>query len=222
MSELHRRFDLDDALKPARATIDASWSARKKKAIGAGAIALAAAALSAGAWYAYATQPPGLPQSAEEAMRVMGSSKFDLLDGARKGQYAAEAARLLGGLTDEQRRALFGNGENRDAMRAMREQLFEEAARRFARGEEMPFPRMGQRPQRPPEGEQQRPPFQQLTEAQRQEMMEQFRNRANERMDSQISSGNAQSGGLQSEMFKRRGGSGGGGRRGGGGGPRGG
>jgi len=117
--------------------------------------------------------------------------------------------------------------------------MFDEAARRYARGESMeglfgprPERREGERREGPPGSEEMRQRWAQMSEEERQkareEMMERMRNEMNQRVSEQASSGNAQDGGLRGEMFKRRGGGPGAGRGGrggaggGGGGPRGG
>ncbi|MEC9372534.1 MAG: hypothetical protein VYC34_01765 [Planctomycetota bacterium] len=211
---------IDDA--PARKPIDASWSKRRRVIVGALSAVVAVAALSGAAYAFYMNSAPGLPTTADEALATINSARFDNLSEDRRRQYMAEAGRLFRDMDAEKRRQLFTDEQNREALRAMREEFFDEMARRFARGESM-FPEGMQRPRRErPEGEEgQRPPrpegMEEMTPEQRREAM---RNRINEGLNDQISSGNAQSGALRGEMFKRRGagGPGGGGRRGGGGG----
>lgn len=182
-----------------RKPLDAGWSARKKRVVGAGSVAVALAAIAGGVAWAVMTRPPGLPKTAAEAVAVMSSDKYDRLDEQRQRQYASEAARLLRELPEEDRRALFADGANRDAMREVGMAMMDEMVLRFARGEEMqmPFGRMGGRPGGGPPG--QRPPGddQQGGEDRRAAMAD----RINSMLDDQFTSGNAQMTGLRGEFF---------------------
>lgn len=220
------RYDLDAEMSEARKPIDAGWSPKKKKIVGAACATVAVGVLAAGAWVATATAAPSLPTTAAEAVAVMSSDRFNSLDPERKRQYATEAGRLIRGLSDEERRTLLRDDKNRDAMRKLWEEMSDEMARRIARGEqvERPGPPAGARP---PAGD--RPPREELTAEQRAERMEERRQEMNKRFTESLASGNSQSGALRAEMFKKffsqGGGRGGGGPRGGGGGgggPRGG
>ena len=94
-----------------------------------------------------ATRPtaPGLPTSAQEAITVMASDRYDLLDAERKRQYLDETRRLMRALSEEERRALIEDGALRDAMRETRQDMMDERAREFARTGEMPeFSRRGE------------------------------------------------------------------------------
>lgn len=213
-----QRIDLDSMVKnEPRRPIDASWSPKKKKLVGAGAGAVALVALAGGAWAYISGRPPALPTTPEQALAVMASSKFDSLDKARRSQYIAEAQRLMRGMTPEQRRALMQDEKNREAMREMREEMMDEMARRIARGEqiESPFGGMGfggprgerppgERPpgERRPDGERpQRDPNAQPTPEQ-QARMEERRQQMEARFAQAISTGNAQSFGLRAEMMR--------------------
>lgn len=214
----HTRINLDEAISP-RAPIDANWSRRKKSIVGGVVAFFAVGAVSAGVWWTMSNRPPRLPRTADEAITILASSQFDRLDEERQRQYAAEAGRLLRELSPEDRRAMFEDEANREALRKIREDRFDELVRRFARGEEMdrgPW-RRGERPPRP-EGE--RPPFnpENISPEDRERFREMMRERINEQIMTAAQSGNAQSSGLRAEMMKRRaqsGGQRGGGQRGG-------
>lgn len=201
------RYDLDAAMEATRRPLDAGWSKRKKTIVGSSCAAGAIAALSIGAWAMSASTPPPLPRSAQEAIAVLSSDRFERMDADRRRQYAAEAQRLLASMSPEERREMMRDVENREAMRALGEELFDDAARRFARGEEMPQPFWGGGVRRtdregPPvrmrDENAERPTPEQIAE-----MREQMRQRMEERLAEQFRSGNAQSAGLRAEMFKR-------------------
>jgi len=211
-----QRYDLDAAERESRRPIDAEWSKQKKTAVVGACVVGASLALGAGWWAMSAIANPGLPTNASDALAVMASSKFESMDEMRKRQYAAEARRLLSELPAEDRRALFEDENAREAMREMREETMDEIARRVARGESIEgmFPGGPRGPR--PEGERrERPADAPAFDP------EQFRQQMDQRLAEQIQSGNAQSGGLRGEMFKRGMRGGGGGGRGGGGGGRG-
>ncbi len=225
----HNVYNLDEAAKAeSRKPIDASWSPAKKRMVAIACAVLATGAVGYGSWAMLSRMPPSLPKTADDALAVINSAKFARLDPERKQQYLEETMRLVRELPEEQRRNYWRDEKNREAFRKFMEERFDDAARRFARGETLPsmFPGGGP-PRGPrPEGETQRP---QLTEEERAARLEQARNEANKRIGEQIKSGNAQSGGLRGEMMKRgmgggrggwggRGGGGGGGGAGGGGG----
>ncbi len=208
MSE-HQRFDLDEAAAGGRAPIDASWSKARKRGVAIGAVSLAALALSGGAWFAMAQQPPRLPQSAAEALEVMGSDRFDRLDDERKRQYASEARRLIRELPEEERRDAWDE-ESEEARRAMREAWLDDMARRRARGEEIEWP-----PRDMPRPDRRR--WQEMSDEERQEMRRQMLAEIRARMAEAVESGNGQSSALRMELMtsgRGRGGPGGGGRRG--------
>lgn len=226
----HNVYNLDEAAKAeSRKPIDASWSPAKKRVVAIACAALATSAVGYGSWAMLSRMPPGLPKTADDALAVINSAKFDRLDAERKQQYLEETMRLVRELPEEQRRTYWRDEKNREAFRKFMEERFDDAARRFARGEELPNMFPGGPPRGPrPEGEQAQRP--QLTEEERAARMEQMRSEMNKRIGEQIKSGNAQSGGLRGEMMKRggmgggrggwggRGGGGGGGGAGGGGG----
>ncbi|MEM9373233.1 MAG: hypothetical protein AAGA55_06280 [Planctomycetota bacterium] len=194
----------------ARRPIDQDWSGRKRLIVGVAATTLAVAAVGLGGWYAISSRPPGLPTSAEEAMAVMASDRFDRLSEARQRQYATEAARLLRELDAEQRMALMRDGANEQARRELMLNMMDDMARRHARGEEvqMPFGRPGGREGQ--DGERRGPPGTEgMSDGERRKMMA---SRINGMITDSVNSGNAQSNGLRAEfmsdMRSRRGGSG--------------
>lgn len=200
----------------ARKPLDAGWSKRKKLIVGVAAGSVAVAALAAGAIVHMTTRPPSLPKSATEAVAVLTSEKFDLLDEGRKRQYTAEAGRLMRDMSEEERRALFAEESNREALRILREERFDELARRFARGEAPTFNPEQFRNRRDGDG----PPafVRENMPRDREGFMEQIRSQI---ADTAHTKG-AHEKALQTEMAKRRSQSGAGGAGGAGGGGRGG
>ena len=228
MSE-HKRIDLDAELNEGkRRPIDANWTPRKKAIVGGFAAIVAAGAVSAGAWAYMNNRTPSLPKNMNQALAVMQSGKLDQMDPQRRAQYTEEARRMLWALTDEERRKLFEDEKYREAMRAIREQTFDDMAYRMARGEEMDWSSFGPR-QRPEMTEEQRKRMEEMRERwanmtpeerekEMAERREQMRAEMVSRMNDQFGSGNSQSGALRGEMMSRGGGPGGRGGPGGGGG----
>lgn len=223
------RLDLEAAASGKREGLGAGWSRKKKTTVGAICAVVAVGALTAGAVAMIANMPPNMPKSAEEAVKVMGSDKFDKLSESRKSQYAAEAARLLESLSDEERRDLLRGRENRDAMRNMMMEVMDDNARRMARGEEAQWPDFGwgrgggERDSERMEERRQR--WEEMTDEEREQMRQERQERFNQMMRDQMMNGNSQDSALRGEFFQQmmsgggfRGGGGPGGRRGGGGG----
>lgn len=131
------RVNLDVPASPKRRTIDAGWTKRRKIVVGAVSGCLAIAAAAGGLMVWSAMTPPPLPRSAEEAMRVLASDRFDRLDTERRAAYVTEASRLLREVPDDQRRAFFADlpEEHRRGMRVLMEERMDDLARRVARGE---------------------------------------------------------------------------------------
>lgn len=217
-----QRIDLDQQAADARRPIDANWSPKKKKVVGLAAGAVALLALTGGVWAALSARQPGLPNNAEDVLSVMSSPAFEKMSSDRKSQYIAEAQRIMRDMSEEDRAKLREDERARKAMEQMRNEMFDEMARRFARGEPLQFPGAGERREgpSPEEMRRRREEAEKMSDEDRAARMEQFRQRMNQQFDAQVSGGNAQSGGLRSEMFKRGMGGmrGGGGRPGGGGG----
>lgn len=216
--ETHKRVELLGT-PGGRRPIDAGWSRKKRTVVTASLSGIALVALVGGAIWMIGRRPPSLPTSADEAVAVINSERFDRLDEQRRRQYLSEAARQLGVLDQDALRAMFADEANRDAMREiMRNRMDEVArqiARQIARGEDPDFGAMrGMRGPRP--GGQGGPPGGPggahdpgQTSA---EMRKRMRDRMNQHITEAITSGNAQSMGLRMEMMRRF--RGGGGRRG--------
>lgn len=137
----HTRVELAPVATP-RVAIDANWSKGKRRAVAVGVSLAAVAALGAGVWMYLRSLPPAMPTTAEEAIAVMNSAAYKRLDGQRQQQYAAEAARLLIAVPEDQRAALRENPDARRAMREAMEKRMEDLAKRIARGETLEMPRM--------------------------------------------------------------------------------
>lgn len=114
------------------------WTPKRKKAAAIGFCLFSLCGLGAGAWAMMWMQPPGLPKTAEEALAVMKSAKFERLDEVQKGEYADEANKLMANMPWEERRELFKN--DRETADILMERNMEEMARKFARGEQPEFP----------------------------------------------------------------------------------
>ncbi len=222
----HHTYNLDEAMEAGRQTIDAKWSPKTKKIVIGACVAVVVGAISGGIWAASAFSTPGLPSTAQEALAVLGTPKFERMSADRRSAYAEEAGRLLRELPEEDRRAMFRDEEQRDAMRAMMEQRMADIAKTIARGETPDFAAMfgGMRPPRNPDGER-RQRREEMTDEERDQRRAEMQERMRERITDSYKSGNAQNAELMGEMFRSgmgmgRGGRGGG--RGGGGAGRGG
>ena len=195
-------YDLDAAMTT-RQTIDANWSTKKKAIVGGLAGALGVGAASAGIWFAVQSGPLPMPRDANQAIQGMASARFQKMSEERQAAYREEAGRLMRGMSPEERRAMFQNEDTRAAMERMMQQRMAEMVRAMARGETPDWMRgmpMG-RPERAERPEGERPPM---------AMQRPDTNQMRDRMQSQFASGDAQTGALMGEMFKR-------GQRGGGG-----
>ncbi len=203
-----------------RKSIDADWSGKKKAAVAGGVSVLGIGAIALGVWAFQATRPLSIPETTDEAIAVLSSAKFDRLPSDRKAQVTAAARGLLADLPDDQRRALFRDEENRDAMRNLMEATMDDMSRRYARGEELDEIRRGMgfgggRPGgatrgRPgtarPGSDAQRTPDEQLTPEQQQEREQRRAERMaqfQQRIAEAFNAGSAQTAALRGEMFKR-------------------
>jgi hypothetical protein len=218
----HNTYNLDEAINATRQTIDAGWSPKTRRTVTIAAIVVAVGAISGGIWAAQALATPGMPRTAQEALAVLGTPKFDRMSADRKSAYAEEAGRLLRDLPEEDRRAMFRDEEQRNAMRAMMEQRMADMAKAVARGETPDFAAMfgaGARPPRDPDRRRQR---EELTDEQREARRAEMQERMRERITESYKSGNAQNSELMGEMFRSGAGFRGGQGAGRGGGPQGG
>ncbi|MFG0258363.1 MAG: hypothetical protein ACF8GE_10715 [Phycisphaerales bacterium JB043] len=189
---------------------------RKKLLVGGGALGVTLVA-TAGVLWAVQPSVPDFPETAEDAIAAVQSDGFQLLDTDRRMQYYEQLRSLMRQLDDAARRALMQQLSEQDR-REMREDIMDEIAKRFARGEELPDMRGGGRPR----GDgQRREQWENMTDEERAEARREMMERISNEISESFSSGNAQSNGLQQEMRKRGGGRGAGGARGGGGGSRG-
>ena len=142
-----------------RKAVDADWTKARKVAVGTIATMLAIGALGAGIYFAWQNRPVSLPKTAEEAVAVINSGRVDRLSADRKRQYYAEASRLMEDVPFEERRELFQDEENRDAMRQVMMEQMDNSMREIARGN-VTFEQWAQEMRerwanrRPPEGQQ--------------------------------------------------------------------
>lgn len=207
--------------KPSRRPVDAGWSKKKKQTVAAVAVVLTVAALGVGGWLMIAQRSIGLPRSAEEAVRVMSSARYDNLSDERRLQYAAEAARLMGERDPAEVAGMLGDDPDQ-VRRVMREMGFaqlQSSAVGMAQTGEMPdliamFSFMRQMSEAMSERE--GPDFESMTEEEREAFREERRAEMQERIQNSIESGNAQNMVLMRQMFQsmRASGQGGGGGRG--------
>ena len=207
-----------------RKAIDADWSGKKKAAVAGGASVFAIGALALGVWAFQAARPLSIPETTDQAIAVLSSAKFDRLPSDRKAQITAAARGLLADLPDDQRRELFRDEDNRDAMRTLMEASMEDMSRRYARGEELDEIRRGmgfgggrpgggaggRRGGGPPGSDNprdnQRTPDDELTPEQQQEREQRRADRMaqfQQRIAEAFNAGSAQSAALRGEMFKR-------------------
>lgn len=201
---------------PSRRTIDASWSKKQKLAAGVGCGVLALGALGFGGFSWWANPPVEMPTSADQAIAMINSGRVDNLDEARRRQYMTETRRLLADMPREEARELFRDEKTREAMMEVWEAAFDEASRRFARGEglmqiwqDMSGGRRGGPPRGKGRGEgrgegrEGAPEREELTEEEREARQRERREMMTSRMQASFQSGNAQNTGLRGEFFKR-------------------
>lgn len=175
-------------------------------AAGAGALALGAAV------WAFTGTRVSLPSSPEDAVAALAAGELDALDADRRAAWMEEARRLLRDMPPEDRRALLSDEQTRRAMGELMRDAIDERARAFARGEELTFGFRRGEGERGEGFRQMRERFEEMTEEERRAMMQERMEQAENDMRAQMSSGNAQSGGLRAEMGKRMGRGGRGGR----------
>ncbi|MEM1331295.1 MAG: hypothetical protein AAGG07_12115 [Planctomycetota bacterium] len=179
--------------------------------IGSAAGLVAVGAIVGGISLASANAPVNLPETADEALQVMGSTRFERLDDDRKRQYARVAARLVWEMPEEERAALRENEELETALRELRRNFFDDMVYQYARGEEtqMPFGRPGGRPGGGGNGEGGENGERRNGEGGRgrggpRNWSSEMRERMVSRMKDSFANGNAQSSALRGEFFKRR------------------
>ncbi len=89
----------------------------KKKIIIAALAVFGAATLASGVYYTYLITPPPMPETAEQAVKTMGSARFERLPDYRKAEYATQARKLIQELPDEERREFRENMRNDESLR---------------------------------------------------------------------------------------------------------
>jgi len=144
---------IEDAVGSVRSAIDENWSQRRRLVVAVGASVVAVLVLAGGLMLMRAGTPPKLPQTVDQAVAVINSSRYRNLDGDRKRQYAEAASELMRDLPEDQRHELFRDEDARRAMRTAFMERMDDMARRLARGEslqelmgDMPFGPRGRRP----------------------------------------------------------------------------
>lgn len=116
------------------------WNQKQRKIAAVVGCCMCLGLLAGAAWLAMWMQPPALPTTADEAIKVMASSKFKNLDEQRKLEYTEAAMALFNEMPWEQRRELFRDEASREQMREAFERQMEEGLRKWARGDqESPF-----------------------------------------------------------------------------------
>ena len=95
------------------------------------------AVLTGGLYYAWLITPPPMPETAEEGLATIGSSRYQRLPEYRKAEYLTRTRELMGNLSDEQRRAMFERRRTdesiRDSMREVRRDMMRQRIVEFAR-----------------------------------------------------------------------------------------
>ncbi len=175
-----------------------------KMVVGTACVVVSAGAIAGGLWLRASQAPLAMPVSVDEALAGIESDAYAKADPQRRRQYATEAAKLMRDLSEEERRELWEQARDdealREAFRKMMQDRWDEMIRERARGGEMERPDWGRRG-----GDRQRPDPDEMTDEQR-ERMEQMRERMRERIAEQLretwDSGDAQSSGLRQEFFK--------------------
>jgi hypothetical protein len=111
---------------------------QKNKKLWVAALILAGAGtLSGGVYYTWLITPPGLPKTAQEAMKTIGTTRYERMPDYRKQAYMEQAQKLFHEMPEDQRRALWQDGERnpavRDAMREMHENAMTKRMEDFAK-----------------------------------------------------------------------------------------
>jgi hypothetical protein len=100
-------------------------------------VLVGAGTLSGGVYYTWLITPPGPPKTAQEAMKTIGSARFDRMPDYRKQEYMEQAGKLFREMPDDQRRKLWHDGEGNPqvhkAMETMRENFMDQRLNEFAK-----------------------------------------------------------------------------------------
>jgi len=78
-----------------------------KKIVVCGLMALGVCTLAGGAYATWLMIPPPLPQTPQQALRTIGTGRYERMPDYRKAEYLDQARRLLDEVPPEQRRELF-------------------------------------------------------------------------------------------------------------------
>lgn len=154
-----------------------------------------------------ALSPPGLPRTAEEALRVVGSDRFERLDHERRSQYLAESVRLLARLPDGEKGRMYEDERYKSLFDDLELAMLDDAARSYARGDDpkkmwSDLKKDGDPPPRK-KGEPGRGSSGAKGDAAKGSSSDDALERKIEYFTVGIQSGNPQSIGLQIEMYKR-------------------
>ncbi len=207
------------------------WSPTQKKFGAAGLAVAAIAVLIGGAWLTRQWVAPAMPKSFAEGASVIQTGRINNLDDLRRADYYRELAKLWPSLSEDERNKWRNDPAYEKMMEQIREQSFDDYAKKVARGEEK-LPDFGPppnaRPAQPAQQPNQAPAQAKPGDAPRQagggggggngrgagRNSEQRRAAIVNRIGSRIMTGNAQSSGLRGEMMRggagARGGTGGG------------
>jgi hypothetical protein len=99
-----------------------TMDSRNKKILVVALILVGVGTLSGGVYYTWLITPPGPPKTAQEAMKTIGSARYERMPEYRKQEYLEQAQKLFHEMPEDQRRALWQNGEQNPAVhQAMRE-----------------------------------------------------------------------------------------------------
>lgn len=187
---------------------------------------LAAVAIAGGGYYAWSITPPPMPKTADEAVALLKSDRFQRLSDKQKRQYRDRIAEVIGPLDPEKRRELMRDrelresGGGRDMMRAMmlqratayaqadpaeRQDMITQAREQFGammRGRGGPRGEGDGQGNRPPSGEgEERQPREEMTEAEREARRAERREQWKSHIEQWVNEGNPQESALIREYF---------------------
>jgi len=169
-----------------------------------------ASVLTGGGYYGWVSRPVGMPQSPEEAVAMINSSRFNHLPDYRQEEYLERTRRLIrdADLSREDRRGLYraigDNEQAREAMGRLFQQQFMERTvalanmtpeEREAAMQEQWEQRRQNRPERRDREDRPEP-----TDQERQERRDRMKNHIQDRMQN----GNPQTGGIMGEYWRHR------------------
>ncbi|MBX3389295.1 MAG: hypothetical protein KF691_07540 [Phycisphaeraceae bacterium] len=140
-----RRDLFSAAASSASKAVSHDWTPKQKKIAAIGLAGMACAALVYGGVLFVRNRPLQLPKTFEEGKAAMATARFQNMDELRQAQYKTEMDRLfrekMGTMKEEgERRDFFRDESNREVMQQIREQMFDDMAKRVAKGETPQFP----------------------------------------------------------------------------------